>query len=236
MKKFGAFFAMLCLGTATTGHAAITIPWWDQAYICRPNPTKCYVSMGAGFDDTLWDAADNCWGMKLICPDALTAGGSGPVPLGRADIVAMRGINRDFDPSVLNGDCFGVRRTSTDGAHVSIDGKMIPVWCNGVLDRVDEVVATGEITLGEQPKCADLAPNGWVAVQNSRCFGKFYDPSEYFIECDGHTDLPSRIVVLNGADYTTGSTSAMPDGASVSKLFDKMISVSKKQRDAHFAQ
>ena len=236
MKKIFSMLAILTWGGATAHAAAISIPWWDQAYICRPNTTKCYLSMGAGYDDTLWDSDGHCWGMKMICPDALTTGEKNPTPVARADIAAMRGISSDFDPSVLNGDCFGVRRTSSDGAMVSINGQMARVWCPGVLNHVDEIVSTGEVTFGTQPTCSDLAPDGWVAALNTRCYGRHYDTSEYFIECSGSAELPSRIVVLNGADYTTGTAGAIVDSTSAGKLFDKMATVSKRQRDKYFAE
>lgn len=222
---------------ATAAHAAGTVQWWTQAEICRPNPTKCYIGMGAGYDAEMWDTDGNCWGMKLICPDALTAIEDEPVPMARADIEARRGIKSDFDVTTLNGDCFGVRQASADGAQVTVDGKMVNVWCNGVLDQVDEVVANGEITLGAQPLCRDLAPNGYVAILNQRCYGKFYDPAKYFIECNNDSVLPSRIIVLNGADYTTGEDGQMaPDSNATNQLFDKMFKVSEEHRGKYYSK
>ena len=63
-----------------SAHAATTTPWWQQPTICRMNPTDCYVGMGAGYDNGMWDAGGNCWGMKLICPEATVATNAAPVP------------------------------------------------------------------------------------------------------------------------------------------------------------
>ncbi len=237
MTRIHHFFILIAMGAwANMANGAGLMQWWTQADICRPNPTKCYIGMGMGFEPEMWDNMGNCWGMKLICPDALTTPASAPTPMTRSDIEQRRGIKADFDTTILNGDCYGMRRSSADGAQVMVDGKLVNVWCNGILDRVDEVVPSGEITLGEQPKCRDLAPNGWVAIANQRCYGKYYDPSQYYIECNDDSPLPSRIIVLNGANYSTGTdgSTSGADAAATNKLFDKMITVSSEQRDKYY--
>ncbi len=219
-----------------SAHAATTTPWWQQPTICRMNPTDCYVGMGAGYDNGMWDAGGNCWGMKLICPEATVATNAAPVPMGRTEIAAGTGIKRDFDTDILNGDCFGVRKTTANGSMASVDGNFVNVWCNGVLDNVDETLPTGEITFGTQPTCRDLAPNGWVGVLAHQCYGKFYDPAQYFIECDGNSLLPKRLIVLNGADAMDTSGDYPTDTNAAKELFDKMRSVSDAQRAKYFKE
>ena len=238
MKKILIFSLMTVATAVSTGHAAI-LEWWQQTDICRPNPTKCYAAMGAGYDDTAWDGTSNCWGMKYICPEALTTHSFYPVTVGRAEIAAGTGIRADFDTTSLNGDCFGVRKTSANGSMASIDGEFVNVWCNGILTSPDDRLPNGEITLGAQPTCQELAPDGWVAVLNQRCYGKYFNPADYFIECNGNATLPARLVVLNGAtDYVQGTGSyhgtAPVDAAAASDIFQKMRTVSQRQHDIHF--
>ena len=77
--------SVLCLGFATTAFAA-NIPWWERPTVCKLDPTKCYNVMGTGYDSGLWDSDFGCWGMKIICPEALTAGEDYPTPMGRNEI------------------------------------------------------------------------------------------------------------------------------------------------------
>lgn len=234
MKKL--FFASLLFGGAAITAADAAIPWWQQPTICRLNPANCYTSMGVGFDSGMWDAGANCWGMKLICPQATTASDSVPVAMGRNEIASGSGISRDFDTSVLNGDCYGARKTVSNGSMASVNGDYINVWCNGILDNADETIGGGEITYGAQPTCAKLAQNGYVGVLNGRCYGKYYDMNEYFIECGASNLLPTRLIVLNGADYTAPQGNAPTDKASADKKFDKMESISKTQRSKYFKE
>ena len=62
---------------------------------------------------------------KLICPDALNPAGDYPVTIGRNEIKSGTGINSDFDTDVLNGDCFGVRKTKDNGAMAMVNGKLL---------------------------------------------------------------------------------------------------------------
>ena len=99
--------------TATAGAAT---PWWEQQTVCRLNPASCYTSMlGAGYDSGMWDANAGCWGMKLICGDALT-NTNDTTPVGKTEIARGTNISTDYDINILDGDCFGVRKTSIDGS------------------------------------------------------------------------------------------------------------------------
>ncbi len=232
MKKI-LFISLFAL---TAGHAVASTPWWRQETICRLDTTSCYRAMGAGYDEMLWDANAGCRGMKKICPIALIADVVEPQPVGRTEISRGDQINDDFDISVLNtaDDCFGMRRTSANGTRALLDGELVNVWCAGVLDTPDEQVGTGEITYGAQPTCAELAERGYIAVVKNRCYGAPYDTSKYFIECAGTSLTPTRLIVLNGAEYTTSAGQTPVDEAAAAKLFDTMESVSKNQRTKYY--
>lgn len=232
MKKT-LLISAICSSLCITAMGA-SIPWWEQPTVCKLDPTDCYPSMGAGYDSELWDSDTECWGMKLICPEALVNGDYTPVAMSRNAISKGTNINKDFDTNVLNGDCFGVRKTSGNGAMASVNGEYVRVWCNGILDNVDEYLENGEITYGTQPTCEDLAKYGYVATVNDKCYGKYYDMSKYYIECNGSDILPERIIVLNGADYTASSANAPTDESTASKLFDSMESISASQRKIYF--
>lgn len=203
MKRL--FLSSLLLITA---NAVAATPWWNQPTICRLNPANCYTTMGTGYDSGLWDANANCRGMKLICGDALT-NTNNDTPVGKTEIARGTNINPDYDLDVLDGDCFGVRKVSTDGSMASVNGSMVRVWCSGILSNVDATIETGEITYGTQPTCQMLADDGYVAVQNGKCYGKYYDQSQYFIQCNG--EIPT-LIVLNGASssYETGNNTSYP--------------------------
>lgn len=229
MRKI--LISFISLLVASNSFAAT--PWWQQPTVCKLNPTDCYTSMGTGYDSELWDTTSSCWGMKLICPEALKAEEYQPVPMGKAEIAKGTGIKQDFNTNILNGDCFGVRKTTSDGAMASVDGEYVKVWCNGILNNPDEFLENGEITYGAQPTCSDLAEYGYVGVVNNNCYGKFYDTSKYFIECEGDKLLPNRIIVLNGADYNI-SSAGPADENSAKKKFDEMESISETQRNKYF--
>ena len=229
-KKFA--ISLTALTVSVTANASI--PWWEQPTICRLDPTNCYSSMGTGYDKEIWDTNSECWGMKLICPEALKSNEYQPVPMGKTEIAKGTEIKKDFNIDILNGDCFGVRKTTSNGTMASVDGKYVKVWCNGVLENPDEFLDNGEITYGIQPTCSDLAEYGYVGIVNNRCYGKYYDTSEYYIECNGTDLLPNRIILLNGADYMIPTSSAPIDKSSAEKLFDQMESVSKSQREKYF--
>ena len=232
MKKTLAF-SIYCLIFSPAAFAA-TLPWWEQPTVCKLDPTDCYASMGAGYDSELWDQSTGCWGMKMICPEALTNGEYVPVAMGREDISKGTNINKDFDTNVLNGDCFGVRKTKENGTMASVNGEYVRVWCNGILNNPDDFLENGEITYSAQPTCTELAENGYVAAENGKCYGKYYDLAKYYIECNGSSVTPSRIIILNGADYMSGSGNVPSDASAASKIFDAMESVSKSQRAIYF--
>lgn len=231
MKKF-----IYLLPFAIVGIANAATPWWQQPTVCRLDPTRCYPTMGTGFDSGMWDATANCWGLKLICPQALTGKHVAPEPVGRGDITAGKGINSDFDVSVLDGDCFGARKTRANGTEVLVNGTYVNVWCNGILNRPDEQVGAGEITYGTQPTCASLAADGYVAVLNNRCYGKRFDTAEYFIECTGSSITPSRLIILNGADYNTGGANVPTSIQDANKIFDQMYKTSQEQHGKYFTE
>ncbi|MBQ4069929.1 MAG: hypothetical protein IJD52_00955 [Alphaproteobacteria bacterium] len=229
MKKIFTI-SVLSLMCVNMAHAAT--PWWEQPTICRLNPTDCYAGMGAGFDTEMWDADDKCWGMKLICPQALKPTGTEPTAVSRSDISRNIGISSDYDTDLIgvDGDCFGRRKTTADGSLASVNGNYVNVWCNGILDDADEVLEYGEITYGAQPTCTQLAENGYVAVQNGRCYGKYYDSARYFIECSPEL----RLIVLNGADYNTPTNGAPTTMDAAEKLFEQMYMVSKEHKEKYF--
>ncbi len=233
MKKI---FAFSVLNIALVPMAFAATPWWQHADICRRDPTTCYSRMGAGYDSELWDTTDKCWGMKYICPDALVSGGDEPVPMGRDAIRRGDNILDDFDTDELNGDCFGVRKTTSNGAMASVDGQYVRVWCNDVpLDASVEPMPNGVIVSDPdaQPTCADLADYGYAAVQNGDCYGKYYDFAKYHLVC-GNDLEPDLIVITNGADYTLASGNMPADRNAADALFDKMESVSQVQHAKYF--
>ena len=230
MKKTFLFLSTLFL----IGGANAATPWWQQPTICRLSPTNCYVSMGTGYDAGMWDAGAKCWGLKLICSDALkTSNSDDPIAMGRTEIAAATNINSDFDITVLNSEneCFGVRKTASGGATASVNGNFVKVWCNGVLDNPDATLESGEITTGTQPSCATLAENGYVGIQNGKCYGKYYDTSNYYIQCNGETPT---LIVLNGVDPDNVSDSEITTKVEADALFNTMYTNAQAQHQLHF--
>lgn len=235
MKKI---FFILGISTIcmTSAHAALN--WWDQPTVCRVNNTNCYTPMGAGYDTELWDVSGNCRGRKLICPAALTAGGTEPVAMEKRDIQSGIGIHQDYDVTVLADGCFGARKIiqTPKGPMASLNGKQVEVFCRGILNNTREnpveIVSTGEIATKHQPTCQELADNGYAAVLNGKCFGKFYDPAQYFIEC-GAPLLPTHLIVLNGADYAASATNTPSTQAKADELFKRMVDTSAAKRKEH---
>lgn len=187
-----------------------------NATVCKLIPTKCYTTMGTGyFYDTdepdSWDITSNCWGKKYICAEALTTtyldshNVTDRVALGRKEIASATESN-DFDVTVLNGDCFGSRIVKDGGAQIKVHGNYVNVWCPGVIDAlntlpgvnitISDTMDNGDITLGTQPTCTNLADAGYINIQNGKCYGKYYDLDEYRIKCDASNPT---LIVLNGA-------------------------------------
>lgn len=232
------FLSIIAIAPAT----AATVPWWMRPTVCKINPTNCYSNMTNGYfveigNSESWDDTSNCWGLKIICPAALTTGGNKPVALKRDEIKSGKIINPDFDTNALSAsrDCFGVRKTAEGGTKVSVDGKLVNVWCPGILSRPDEILENGEISYEQQPSCKELAKNNYAAVENGTCYGKYYESSQYYIEC-GTGELPNRLIVLNGADYNTPMNGAPETKEAANKIFDTMYSVSKENKLKYFAK
>lgn len=210
--------------------------WWLQPTICKPVSTKCWTESGAGIDATMWDAASNCWGMKLICGEALVPSGFDSEPIPKSAINSGTGVNKDFDFTERGtGACYGVRKTTNGGAMASVNGKSVKVWCRGVLPNPDETMPNGEITYGADPTCSELADYGYAGTLNGNCYGKKYNQNDYYIECaDPNAPLPSRIVELRGATgYRTG-TSSGTGIANTTDLFNDMYNTSRAAHAEHF--
>ena len=232
MKKIILFSAISLIFVGTANAAT---SWWLRPTVCRLNPTNCYSAMGAGFDAGMWDATSNCWGLKMICPEALKTNPHEPVAMGKADIKKGTNINSDYDLNKLStsGNCFGERKSSNNGSVILVDGEYVKVYCPGILANPDERTENGEYMTDKQPTCRTLADMGYVATENGKCYGKYYDISDYYIDCG--TDLiPTRIIVLNGADYTAPDLGAPATQTAANRIFDTMHSVSKSQKKKYF--
>lgn len=217
---------------------AADIPFWQRPTVCKLDTTTCYSSIyGTGYESGMWDTTAKCWGLKLICPEALTIDERYPVPMEKNDIAKGKNISSDFDTSILNNDCFGARRTDSNGTKAYLDGKLVNVWCVGVLPQTpDDEVANGEIiSADKQPSCKELATYGYAAVLDKNCYGKYYDVSKYLIECNDNGDLlPKRIIILNGAmDYPSRGDYPI-DKQEATSLFNKMYEVSQAQHEKYF--
>ena len=231
-----SFVSLLLIGAADAA-----TPWWEQDTICQRSKSDCYANMGIGYlydtmDSTSWDITSYCWGKKYICAEALkNSTANEPVPMGRAEIADTNRINADFDVTVLNGDCFGVRKTSSGGAMASVSGHFVKVWCNGILENPDEEqLPNGEITSGNQPTCSDLKKNGYVGIQNGKCYGKYYNPSEYYIQCDNDDTKLPVLVVLNGVDAENVITTNIETRSEADNLFRTMYRNSQTQHKIYF--
>ena len=243
MKKL-LCISICSLCAATASHAA-TIPWLERPTLCLINPANCYNNMTNGYlidmgNSETWDATSNCWGLKLICADALEkATGTDPVPMERADIAKKKNIRNDFDTDELSatGDCFGRRITSSDGSMAYVGNTYVPVWCSGILSDPDEFLENGEIEtdVNNQPKCEELAKMGYAAVDTGKCYGKYYDYSKYFIEC-GSKMQPDRIIVLNGADANAPLNGAPATMADAEEIFESMYKTSTEQKKKYFEE
>ncbi len=216
---------------------AIDIPWLNKPTICRIDTTQCYISMGMGYDSERWDAESKCRGVKYICPAALLATGNAPKLMGRADIKRGTGLRPEFDTEILDGDCFGARRTKNNGTMASVSGMgYVNVYCNDVPIDADEYLSNGKIiTSGAQPTCGELAEYGYVGILDAAngCYGKYYDMGAYTIECGAASDiLPQRIVILNGAQMGGASSDAPADINAAKQIFDEMYETSRLKYEA----
>ena len=233
--KRALIISSISLFSIAAAHAAST-PWWLQPTVCRLNPSTCYPAMGTGYDPEMWDSTSNCWGMKIICAHALTNGASENVAIPRSDIARNYNISKDYDTDLLYADdeCFGRRKTVQGGKYAMVNNNQVRVFCNGVWANADEQLSNGEIETGTQPTCQELARDGYAAVENGDCFGKYYDTTEYHIECGTKID-PTQIIILNGADFRYSDGANYPLTArDADKIFDTMYDVSSAQKKQYF--
>ncbi len=226
-------FSILTLCMLSNG-AFAAVDWWNHDTICTIDETRCYNASMPGLDttwETGWDVSGGCRGKKYICGNALTTPQNAPVAMERAIINAGTGIKPDFDTTVyLNGEnCYGARKSKNGGAMVLLNGNFVRVWCNGVLSNPTEELQYGEITSGAQPTCSALAADNYAAILNGKCYGKYYDPNNYAIECNGDTPM---LVLLNGANYNPSGRGMGQSDANA--LFGSMVATSATQRGVHF--
>ena len=228
MKKI---FLLSFILASFIGASQAALNWWDQPTVCRANPSTCYNSMGVGYDSEQWDSESDCRGKKIICGAALKPASDEDWALSKKDIRNMTGINTDFNIDVLNGDCFGARKTISNGLQAVYNGKPVDVYCSGILENIydyDEIEATetGSIlTRADQPKCSELAEYGYAHVKNGRCYGKRYSESEYYIDCS--TGNAARLIILNGADYTAPMDDAPRTPDEAEQIFAEMFEIAQ---------
>ncbi len=217
-----------------SGTAFGATDWWNRETICDIDDTRCYAASTAGIDfsfETGWDVTGGCRGKKYICPNALISGGAEPVAMERAAITNGTGIIADFDTNVYvsTDNCYGARKSTNGGAMVSLNGEYVRVWCNGILSNPTEELPYGEITTGAQPTCAALAADGYAAVMNGKCYGKYYNPDLYAIDCNGEVPM---LILLNGANYNPSGRGMTT--ADANSTFNSMVSTSAGQRGIYF--
>lgn len=226
--------SIIVFGMVCTGAFGAT-DWWNHPTICTIDETRCYGATTPGLDDSLetgWDVSGGCRGKKYICTNALTIDATEPVAMERADITSGNKVISDFDTTVyVSGDnCYGARRSRNGGTMVSVNGNYVRVWCNGVLSNPDEQLTFGEITVGNQPTCSELAADGYAPILNGKCYGKYYNPNSYAITCDGETP---KLTILNGAtDYNPNGNGVTESDATA--IFKSMVSTSTNRRNIYF--
>lgn len=225
---FGVAFGMMACAAFGANN------WWDMPTICTIDDTRCYPGIRQGLDDSLdtgWDVSGGCRGKKYICASALVGDYDEPVALERAQITSANVRITDFDTNVLvtTDNCYGARKAKNGGAMVSVGGNYVRVWCRDILSNPTEILSNGEITVGAQPTCAALANDGYAAILNDKCYGKYYDPSKYAIECNGENPM---LVLLNGAVYNPGGRGMSQSDAN--SAFGTMVSASARQREIYF--
>ena len=230
MNKIISIFTLCMVSSTAFG---IT-DWWNRDTICTIDETRCYNASTAGVDfsfDTGWDISGGCRGKKYICANALTTGATERTAMERADINSSNNINPDFDTTayVSGEDCYGARKSKNGGAMVMLNGNYVRVWCPGILSSPTEELTYGEITNGAQPTCSNLAADNYAAILNGKCYGKYYSPDNYAIDCNG--DVP-MLVLLNGANYNPGGRGMGQSDANA--LFGSMVTTSAGQRGIYF--
>ena len=231
MKKTLILSSLLIL-TVLPGHSAIK--WWEQDTICRLDPSNCYTAMGMGFEPEYWDQTSECWGQKIICAAAQAPASSENKAMTKKEITARKNISNDYDITALNGDCFGVRKTSSNGSMATYNGKSVKVFCKNILENIfqnDEIesLTNGSILLrNTEPTCQELAAQEYVNVKDKNCYGKKYSQSTYYIDCET-SDSP-RLIIHNNADYTAPQGDAPKTIADAEKIFNTMYNTAKSLR------
>ncbi len=232
MKKT-FLFALTFIIASLPCHGALK--WWEQDTICRLDPSNCYPSMGIGYEPEFWDKTSECWGQKIICANAMPQGSKQNTAMTKKDIAARNNISSDYDINTLNGDCFGVRKTSSNGAFATYNGKSVKVFCPGILENIydtdkTETLTTGSILLRDtEPTCQELKKYEYINVKNDRCHGKKYAESKYYIDCNGDTP---RLIIHNGADYDAPQGTAPKTMNDAEKIFDLMRSRAQQLRSS----
>lgn len=204
MKK--AFIISVLSLIGINSATAFDIAWWEHDTVCRIDNTKCYVNMGAGFKADEWDSLSNCRGMKYICPNAFKNPQPTATTVSRDEIKNI--ISDDFDANILSktDDCFGVRISNKTGSLVKVGPEYVNVWCTGILKNPTEETENGEITTNEKVTCESLKSNGYIGVENGKCWGKPYDDSKYYVDCGkNETHTPDKLVILNGTEFSENS-------------------------------
>lgn len=220
------------------GGANAATPWWKYDNICYPSPSTCYSNMGAGYlyntsDSDSWDTTSFCWGKKYICPNAIkNQNADERVAMERNDIANANIVNSaDFDLTKMNGDCFGVRKSKSNGAMVSVNGNYVKVWCTGAIDADEDNVVENGVFTTTAPTCSDLQARGFADVLNGKCYGKHYNSSEYAIHCDGNNTI---LIALNGAtNFDEDSDSQYITDTQAANYFNTLVTAAQNARAAN---
>jgi len=188
--------------------------------------------MGTGFEPKEWDMGAGCWGMKLICNEALTdPDGPVPEPKSKGDIATNNGISTDFDTNTLFGGCFGARKI-VNGNMTFIDGIPVKVWCPGVLNSPTVEWPNGNGAQPKPPTCEQLAANYFIDIDNGKCWGKKFPEPEYMITCEAGV---ARLFIMNGAQEISPRHSSVPATHSAANdIFDIMQRAASEKRQMHF--
>lgn len=209
--------------------------WWLPPTVCQLDTSQCYTGVYSGIAPEFWDSDEKCWGMKYVCPDALVKIARDPQPMGKKDLSNKANFKSDYDVNLYSAsdDCYGIRRINKEGNQVYVDNRYVNIWCHGILDNPDETLTNGEIVYGTQPTCETLKENGYAAINMGKCFGKYYDENEYYIEC-GNALLPSRLIVLNGGYYGIYNDNFPAVQSDADDVFDVMYQNSQEQKSKYF--
>ena len=224
--------------------SAHAINWWNRPTICQPVYDTCAPMGTPGWEMQFWDVAASCWGVKMVCGDALVGQIAHEVPFPSNSQMQVQ-IGFDITEFDAERGCFGVRAGGTEPDTVNCPGGDVRIWCPGILGDLGFFSASrgaGEYSCLARPTCADLASVGVVAIRNNNCWGVRYVYPEFFIECVGDSELPRRIIRLNGADWRPapaggGPIQAPPMGGTrptASDIFQRMREIATDNRNRYF--